>query len=128
MTDSVVVVLDGVSQLEYRRATPLADQQRAYLDRLDQHMDKGIELGGVRIDHPDALQRAQYIALQMLQAVQDGNEMVAAATCAYLANRLPELKQVRAITLEGKLSCDLVFDRAYAKEIKVEFMKPRAES
>jgi hypothetical protein len=124
MTDSLVVVLDGVSQLEYRHGTVLAEQQIAYLDQLDQRMDGGIELGGLRIESPDILQRAQYVSLQMLQAVESGNESVAAATCTYLANRLPDLKQVRAITRGGQLTFDLVFDRAYAKEIKVEFMKP----
>jgi len=128
MADSLVVVLDGVSQLEYRHGTVLAEQQAAYLDRLDRRMDGGIELGGQRIDSPDALQRAQYVSLQMLQAVEAGNEAVAAATCAYLAHRLPDLKQVRAFTHDGQLTFDLVFDRAYAKEIKVEFMKPQVEN
>lgn len=128
MTDSLVVVLDGVSQLEYRHGTVLAEQQIIYLDQLDQRMDGGIELGGLRIESPDILQRAQYVTLQMLQAVEAGNESVAAATCTYLANRLPDLKQVRAITRGGQLTFDLVFDRAYAKEIKVEFMKPQVEN
>lgn len=125
MSDTLVVALDGVSQLEYVRATPLQDAQRQYLDRLDTRMDGGIELGGRRIETPDPLQRAQFIALQLLQAVQDGNEAVAAASCAYLANRIPDLKQIRATTRGGLLAFDLVFDRAYAKEVKVEFMKPQ---
>lgn len=125
MSDTLVVVLDGVSQLEYLRATPLQAAQRQYLDRLDARMDGGVELGGRSVEEPNALQRAQFIALQLLQAVQDGNEAVAAASCAYLANRIPDLKQVRATTRGGLLSFDLVFDRAYAKEIKVEFVKPQ---
>ena len=124
MTETLVVVLDGVSQLEYGRATPLAPAQRDYLDRLDQSMDAGIELGGLRIDQPNPLQRAQYIALQLLQAVQAGNEAVAAATCAYLANRIPDLQQIRASTRAGLLSFDLVFDKAFTREVKVEFMRP----
>jgi hypothetical protein len=128
MSDTLVVVLDGVSQLEYLRTTPLQDAQRQYLERLDARMDGGIELGGGRIGSPNALQRAQFIAMQLLQAVQDGNEAVAAASCAYLADRIPDLKQVRAATRGGLLSFDLVFDRAYAKEVKVEFMKPQGRA
>ncbi len=127
MSETLVVVVDGVSQLEYARATPLAPAQRDYLDRLDRSMDAGIELGGQRIDAPNPLQRAQFVALQLLQAVQAGNEAVAAATCAYLANRIPDLKQVRASTRAGLLSFDLVFDKAFAKEVKVEFMRPQAQ-
>lgn len=124
MMEPLVVVLDGVSQLEYARATPLEPAQHVYLERLDQRMDAGIEIDGRRIEQPNPLQRAQFIALQLLQAVQAGNEPVAAASCAYLANRIPELKQVRATTRGGLLSFDLVFDKAYAKEVKVEFVRP----
>lgn len=124
MTEPLVVVLDGVSQLEYRRATPLEPAQREYLERLDQRMDAGIDIDGRRIEQPNPLQRAQFIALQLLAAVQAGNEGVAAATCAYLANRVPDLKQVRATRRGGLLSLDLVFDKAYAKEVKVEFVRP----
>ncbi|MBI5040386.1 MAG: hypothetical protein HZB57_04075 [Gammaproteobacteria bacterium] len=127
MSETLVVVVDGVSQLEYARATSLTPAQRDYLDRLDQNMDSSIELGGQRIDAPNPLQRAQFVALQLLQAVQAGNEAVAAATCAYLANRIPDLKQVRASTRAGLLSFDLVFDKAFAKEVKVEFMRPQTQ-
>lgn len=122
--EPLVVVLDGVSQLEYQRGKPLESAQREYLDRLDLRMDAGIDIDGRRIEQPNPLQRAQFIALQLLQAVHAGNEPVAAATCAYLANRIPDLKQVRATTRGGLLSFDLVFDKTYAKEVKVEFMRP----
>jgi hypothetical protein len=123
MSENLVVVLDGVSQLEYARATALAPMQLDYLDRLDKKMDAGVELAGLHIQHPDALQRAQFIAVQLLQAVQAGNEAQAAVTCAYLANRIPDLKQVCASTRAGLLSFDLVFDKAFSKEVKVEFMR-----
>lgn len=124
MSEPLVVVLDGVSQLEYQRGLPLEPAQRDYLDQLDERMNAGIELGGRRIERPDPLQRTQFIAQQLLNAVQAGNEPVAAATCAYLANRNPDLKQVRAATHDGLLSFDLVFDKAYVKEVKVEFVRP----
>jgi hypothetical protein len=124
MPDNLTVVLDGVSQLEYQRDRPLTGKQRQYLDNLDRDMDAGVELGGRRIESPNALQRAQFVAMQLLQAVRDGNEPVAAATCAYLANRISDIKQVRGTMRGGLLSVDLVFDKAYAKEMKVEFVKP----
>lgn len=124
MSEPLVVVLDGVSQVEYQRGVPLELAQRDYLDRLDRRMDAGIELGGRRIEQPDALQRAQFIAQQLFDAVQAGNEAVAAATCAYLADRISDLKQVRAVTRDGLLSFDLVFNKAYVKEVKVDFVRP----
>lgn len=128
VTDNLVVVLDGVSQLEYRRGAALSAQQLRYLDKLDQDMDSGIMLGGRRIEAPNALQRAQCIAQQLLVAVQAGNEAIAAASCAYLAHRIPDLKQVRANLRAGILSFDLVFDRPYQPEAKVEFFKPQHNS
>lgn len=124
MNEPLVVVLDGVSQLEYQRGVPLEPAQRRYLDQLDRRMDTGIDLGDRRVEQPDALRRAQFMAQQLLDAVQAGNEAVAAATCAYLASRIPDLKQVRATTRGGLLSFDLVFDKPYMKEVKVEFMRP----
>lgn len=126
MSDNLAVVLDGISQLEYARETALAQPQLDYLDRLDNKMDAGVELVGLHIKQPDALQRAQFIALQLLKAVEAGDEAAAAASCAYLANRIPDLKQVRATTRTGMLCFDLVFDKVYSKEVKVEFMRPPA--
>ena len=101
MLGTLVVVLDGVSQLEYARATPLAPAQRDYLDRLDQNMDAGIELGAQHIDQPNALQRAQFIAMQLLQAVQDGNESVAAATCARSRATCGEISRCGSVLATG---------------------------
>lgn len=126
MSERLTVVLNGESQLEYDRAKTLADDQRAYLDRMDTKMDQGIVLAGTALPAPDALQRAQFVALQLVQAVQSGDETMAAATCTYLAVRIPELKQVRGVIKDGESSLDLVFDRDYAPELKLNFVTPEA--
>ena len=122
----LTVVLDGESQLEYHRGKTLADDQHGYLERMDARMDQGIQLGGVAIPAPDPLQRARFVAEQLMQAVQAGTEEVAAATCTWLAVRVPELKQVRAMRKDGGLAIDLVFDRDYAPELKLNFVRPDA--
>jgi hypothetical protein len=127
MSSSLVIVADGQSQLEYDRQKRLPDDQRAYLDRMDVRMDAGIRLGENDISYPDQLQRAQFVALQLIQAIEGGQEGLAAATCAYLANRVPELRQVRVETRDGKRSVDLVFDRPYAPEARIEFYRPASE-
>ncbi len=120
----LTVVLNGESQLEYDRGKILPDDQRAYLDRMDARMDDGIRLGGSDITRPDGLQRAQFVAEQLMQAVQDGNEALAAATCAYLAQRIPDLRQVRGVQKDDGTAVDLVFDRDFAPELKLNFVKP----
>ncbi|MCK7581418.1 MAG: hypothetical protein MZV65_41165 [Chromatiales bacterium] len=52
------------------------------------------------------------------------NDSVAAATCAYLALRLPELKQVRADRKDGQLHIDLVFDQPHVHTQTVHFVRP----
>lgn len=122
MSSKLVIVLNGESQLEYHRDKVLPEAQRAYLDRLDRDMGRGIEIGATRFDDPDLIQRAQFMAINLIQAVRDGNEAIAAASCAYLADRLPDLKQVRAVDKDGQTGIDLIFDREFSKEVKLNFV------
>ncbi len=118
---TLTIVIDNQPHLEYDRAKTLPAQQLAYLDRMDQKMDVGISLGGETIERPDRLQRAQFVALHLLEAMQDGDDALIAASCAYLANRLPDLHQVKASLNGGAVSAELVFDEAYTKEVAVDF-------
>lgn len=117
----LTVVIDGQPHLEYDRCNALPVHQLACLERMDQKMDKGIDLGGETIESPDPLQRAQFVALHLLEAMQDADDGLIAASCAYLANRLPDLHQVKASLAGDAVSAELVFDEPYTKEVAVEF-------
>lgn len=120
----LTVVLNGESQLEFDRGKELPEAHQAALERMDARMDQGILLDSRPIERPDALQRARFVAGLLLQAVQDGNETMAAATCTWLAVRIPHLQQVRGVLREDGLAVDLVFDRGYAPEVKLNFIRP----
>lgn len=125
MSDVMAVLLNGTAQLEYNREIVLAVKQQDYLDRMDQDMDGGIRLGNQYIEMPDQIQRAQFIALHLIKSLLVDNEQHIAASCAYLANRLPDLKQVKAVTRpDGAIGIDLVFTDDYKNQIKVEFISP----
>jgi len=125
MSKVMAVLLNGIAQIEYNREIALPARQRDYLDRMDQDMDAGIQLGNRYIDTPDQTQRAQFIALHLIQSLLVDNEQHIAASCAYLADRLPDLKQVKAVTKpDGAIGIDLVFTEDYTNQIKVEFMPP----
>jgi hypothetical protein len=126
MSDKLTIVLNGQAVVEYDRNKPLPDQQQAYLDKMDAEMDKGLNVGGESIAHPELKQKAQFVALQLFQALEANNDPVIAASCAYLANRLPDLKQVVGNSIEGQagVACDLVFDRPHMQEATLQFMKP----
>jgi cellobiose-specific phosphotransferase system component IIA len=123
---ALTIVVNGEAQVEYHRGKPLTAAQRAYLDRMDEQMSAaGISLGDASLTQPDALQRAQFVAMQLLDALQHGNDALIAAGCAYLASRLPDLTQVKARLLGGGFSAELVFNEPYVKEEVVRFTPRR---
>lgn len=121
----LTVLVNGEPHLEYHRGKPLADAQRGYLDRMDEQMSGGVLLGGVEVARPDTLQRAQFVAIQVIEALRDGNDALSAAGCAYLATRLPDLTQVKARLVDGGFSAELVFNRPYVREVAVDFPPSR---
>jgi hypothetical protein len=121
MSNIMAVLLDGIAQLEYDRDKPLPVHQAAYLDKMDARMDAGILVGEQVIDSPDLNQRAQFVAGNLVHALNTGDEQLAGAMCSWLALRLPDLKQVRIRTDAGEISIELVFDEAYRKQVAVDF-------
>ena len=120
----LTVVVNGEAAIEYDRRKPLAAHQRLYLDRMDRNIDDGFDLDGQHLASPDPLARARFTATSLVQALEAGNDGLAAATCAYLALRLPELKQVRVQTKEGQTHIDLVFDKPHVPTQTVQFTRP----
>jgi len=125
----LTVVINGQAVIEYDRRKPLAARQQLFLDRMDRDMDDGIGLDGQHEASPDLLARARFVANNLLQALESENDSVAAATCAYLAVRLPELKQVCAdMKQDGQMHIDLVFDKPHVPSQTVQFVQPRGKN
>ena len=124
MTNVMAVLLNGIAQLEYDRDKPLPAHQAAYLEKMDRKMDAGIQLGDDTVGNPDVNQRAQFIAANLLNAMKSNDEEMSAALCTWLANRLPDLKQVKMHEDGDSISIDLVFDEEYNKQTSVSFTKP----
>ena len=123
MSNLLGVLINGIAQLEYDRDKPLPDHQAVYLEKMDEKMQRGIEIGNETITNPDINQRAQFVAANLLNALQIGNEEMSAALCTWLANRLPDLKQVKYDEDGEQVSIDLVFDENYGKQAAVTFSK-----
>lgn len=121
MNDKLVVLFNGQAVVEYDRSMRLPGHQRQYLDKMDSDMDGGIDLAGEAIADPDAVQRAKFVAMHMAQALLDEHDAMIAASCAYLASRLPELKQVKVVQQNEDLMLDLVFDQALENQVVVQF-------
>lgn len=117
----LTVLINDEPQLEYDRARTLPEAQQDYLDRMDERMHAGIRLGGALVDSPDTLQRAQFMAIQVIDGLQDSNDSLVAAACAYLASRMPDLTQIKATLVEEGYSVELVFDEPHVNEVAVQF-------
>ncbi|MGB5259492.1 MAG: hypothetical protein WBO34_03095 [Gammaproteobacteria bacterium] len=122
MSNIMAVMLNGIAQLEYDRDKLLPDHQAAYLDKMDDKMKAGILLGDRTVEAPDINQRAQFAAGNLAHALKTGDESMAAAMCSYLAIRLPELKQVLIEDHGEQVSIEFIFDRAYRKQVAVDFI------
>lgn len=121
----LAVLVNDELQLKYDRTTALPMHQQQYLERMDRQMDDGIRLGVDWIEQPDALQRAKFVAVHLVECLQQGNDAAIAASCAYLAERLPELQQVQAKMLGAGFSVELVFDTPFVEETVVNFVPRR---
>ena len=122
MKSIMAVLLNGIAQLEYDRNKQLPEHQALYLDKMDQKMDKGIQLGDALIEEPDLHQRAQFVAANLAHAIKSHQDAMAASLCSYLANRLPDLKQVKIEEQQGGVSIELVFDEEYKKQVHVQLL------
>lgn len=123
MSDMMIVLVNGEALIEYDRSRPLSGKQQEYLDLMDQKMDTGIKLGSEMVVTPSQQQRAQYVAFTLLSGIKQDDEAVIAAMCSYLADRFPELKQIKAdIDDKGeKMMFDLIFDQEHKNQVKVSF-------
>lgn len=121
MNNIMAVLLEGIAQIEYNRDLPLPDHQVLYLDKMDEKMDAGITIGEELISKPDLSQRAQFVAGNLAHAIITDDEATTAALCSWLADRLPDLKQIKIIDEQGNISVELVFDEDYKKQVEVKF-------
>ncbi len=116
MDKPLVIVIDNQKIYEFDRSQRLPGIQRRYLDELDGRMlEEGVRFGAQLITQPNLMQRAQYVANTLVNALFDDEEQKIAATAAYLGTRVEGLKQVKAKSSEKGMVIELVFDRDFER-------------
>ena len=93
---------------EYDRDTVLQNEQLDFLDKMDTDMDRGVKIRGELLSDPDSQQRATFVALNLLRAMQQENQGAIAVSCAYLSTRLPGLHEVHVSNEEGAVTVELL--------------------
>lgn len=111
MQNLLKVNIDGEVVFEFDRNTRLPGRQRDFLDKMDEDMDRGIELADRHISQPDSLQRARYVAMHLLQAFNENNQPMITATCAYLVQRVPGLNTVKIKHVADETHLQLILDQ-----------------
>lgn len=117
----MAVLLNDIAQLEYDRNDDLPIFHVVYLRKMDKKMDAGFMLGDEKIEHPDKDQRANFVAATLYGAMKEDNSSLSQACTTWLAENLPELKQVKFDDAKGEVEIDLVFDEDYIKQQTVNF-------
>ncbi len=108
---TMAVVIDSVETLLYDRSITLPENQAEYLHTMDSRMDLGFMLSGESILEPGIMERAQFVALQLIDSLKSDEDGLAAACCAWLATRLPDLKQLKSQSTEDGHKVEFVFDK-----------------
>jgi hypothetical protein len=121
MSTIFAVLFNGNPELEYDRRKPLSERQYQFLEKMDQELNAQIVMGGEVIQNPGIEQKAQFVAINLVDALIKSNDGVASAMCSYLATRVPNLKQLKVIENNGQVLIDLVFDENYTRQVAVHF-------
>lgn len=104
----VTIFVNNQVAYEFDKEVPIDDQKLAFLDKMDSDMACGIKIQGELIPQPDKHQRATFVIMNFIRALQQQNEALIAAYSAYLANRLPGLVEVHANDHGSGIRIDLV--------------------
>ena len=121
MSNIFAVIINGTPELEYDRSKPLSERQHQFLEKMDQELNTQIVIGDKVIQNPGVEEKAQFVAINLVEALKASNDSVASAMCSYLAIRVPRLKQLKVNEDNGQLLIDLVFDEDYTRQVNVEF-------
>ena len=108
MANPLSVYIDDAQIIQFDRNKPLTGIQRRSLEQMDQLMDQGINFDGVEIANPGPLDRTRFVANKLVNALMQENDALAAALCAWLGRKVPDLHRVVATTDEKGMSIDLV--------------------
>lgn len=97
----ITVFVNSEAVYDYDRDITIEEEQLAFLDKMDSDMKQGIKINGKLVNNPDSQQRATFMAMNLIKALQQGNDAAIYASSAYLAHRQPSLVEVH-VNDEGK--------------------------
>ena len=118
----LVVSLNAQKVLEYNRSITLTKKQLADLELFDKKLEQELPLRSSTKEKPDSRDKATLAANTLVAALLRDDDSKIALSCAYLATRYGELKQVKARTESGQVAIQLVFDEEYRQATPLNFV------
>ena len=106
--NKLVIFINHKVVFEFDRVVLLEVEQSSFLDKMDNDMKVGIKIDGELLENPDDLQRATFIAMNLIKALQQNNDATIFATCAYLVNRLPKLIELHANDCDDSIKIEFI--------------------
>jgi hypothetical protein len=106
--NKLTVFINDQLAFEYDRSTELENKQLEFLERMDRDMDRGFKIYGEMIAEPDSKQKATFVAMNLLKALQQEDNAKIRVSCAYLSNRLPNVVEVHARDQGGRIDIEFV--------------------
>jgi len=91
----VILFVNDEAVFDFDKEMTLDENQLSFLGRMDSDMDKGIKIQGELITEPNTEQRAVFISMNLIKALQQENDAAVSSSSAYLMNRLPALNEIR---------------------------------
>ena len=93
---------------EYDRATNLDEAKLAFLDKMDADMDRGFKIYGEMITRPDVKQKATFVTLNLIRALQQEEHARTEVAFAYLMTRLPNTVEIHARDADNRIVIEFI--------------------
>lgn len=105
---NITVFVNNEAVYDFERDHTIEEERLVFLDRMDSDMEQGIKIKGELVRHPDSHQRATFVVMNLIAALQQTNNASVSATCAYLAQRHPRLIEVHVNDEGNTINVELV--------------------
>lgn len=106
--NKLAVLVNNEQVFEFDRDLAFDEEKLAFFDRMDADMDKGIRIHGELIVAPDSKQRARFVVMNLIKALQQDNQAVISVSCAFLLHRFPALIEIQANDNGDSINIELV--------------------
>jgi hypothetical protein len=84
------------------------DDAQPFFAQMDKDMDGGWRMGPEFIHEPDIVQRCQIVAERLMLAIEGRNESLSRAMAAYIAWRIPGIRELHIDTSGEPLLTEIV--------------------